>query len=130
MATVLILLTVLIAILLILLVLVQPGKADMGATFGGGLGSQMGNMFGTERSKNILATATRACAVAILILILVTNKFFVGGNQEVQNKIITEGQAASSMRTTAPQAKMPGQAQEGQQQMEQKQAQPAEQPKK
>ncbi len=116
MAVFLVILTILIAILLILLVLVQPGKADMGATFGG-LGSQMGTMFGTERSKNILAQATKICAAAILVLVLVTNKFFIGNNNEAVNKIITEGQAATTH--TAPQPKMPtGTAQPAQEQQQ------------
>ncbi len=122
MAVFLILLTIVFAILLILLVLVQPGKADMGATFGG-LGSQMGTMFGTERSKNILATATKVCAVAILVLVLVTNKFFVGGNDKAVQKIVTEGQSSSVMQS-APKPKMPAEAQPAQEQ------QPAQQEKK
>lgn len=113
MAVFLTLIIIVVAILLILLVLVQPGKADMGATFGG-LGSQMGNMFGNERSRNILATATKVCAGIIMLLVLVTNKFFVGGNDNVQ-KIITEGARTSAVQN-APKPKMPAQVQPSEEQ--------------
>ena len=112
MTTLVMLLIILASAFVILLVLLQPGKADMGATFGGGIGSQMGSMFGTEKTKNILATATKVAAVLILLLTLTTNKFLVGGNNNSGSvkKIITEGKSvnmksapATQMPTAAPQ---------------------------
>ncbi len=110
MTTLVMLLIILASAFLILLVLLQPGKADMGAAFGGGIGSQMGSMFGTEKTKNILATATKVIAVIILLLTLTTNRFLVGGNNGSGNvkKIITEGKSLNMK--SAPATQMPAAA--------------------
>ncbi len=106
MTTLVMVLMILAAAFIIILVLLQPGKADMGATFGGGIGSQMGSMFGTEKTKNILATATKATALFILLLALGTNKFLVGGNYNTpaEQKIVTEGQTFNMKAAPATQA--------------------------
>jgi len=79
------------AVLMIAVVLLQPGKGDLTATFGG-ISSQMGSVFGMQRANDMLAKITKWLAAIILILILLTNKFFVGGNETTQQvKPVTEG---------------------------------------
>jgi protein translocase SecG subunit len=79
------------AILLIAVVLLQPGKGDLTATFGG-LSSQFGAVFGMQRANDLLAKITKWIAAIILILILITNKYFVGQDTYVeQKKPVTEG---------------------------------------
>ena len=105
MITLLMILSIFAAILMIILVLLQPGKADMGSAMGG-FSSQMGSVFGMQKSANILATITKVLAGVILVVILSTNKFFLpnsSGTTQVK-KVITEG-----VNMTAPPL-MPGQA--------------------
>lgn len=92
------------SIFMVAIVLLQPGKADIGATFGG-IGSQMGTLFGASKTKNILATATKWCAIIMMILVLATNKYLVGGGPDSQvQKIVTEGQAVNMQAAPASQA--------------------------
>lgn len=94
MLTLIMLLLIVAAAFLIALVLVQPGKADMSAAMGG-ISSQMGSMFGMQKSVNILAKITKVVAVIILFVILATNRFIVpnSSTHNVQvKKVITEGQ--------------------------------------
>lgn len=67
---------ILISIVLIGLVLLQPGKGDLSATFGG-FSSQMGSMFGTRKTMDFLAKLTRILAVVILLVILFINKIIL-----------------------------------------------------
>ncbi len=107
MITLLMILSIFAALFLILLVLLQPGKGDMSAAMGG-FSSQMGSVFGMQKSANILATITKVTAGIILVLILATNKFFLtnAGSGEPVKKVITEGQ---NINLNAP-PQMPGQA--------------------
>ncbi|ROL62428.1 preprotein translocase subunit SecG [Bacteroidetes/Chlorobi group bacterium ChocPot_Mid] len=91
MYTVLIILILFGAILMIAVVLLQPGKGDLTATFGG-LSSQFGAVFGMQRANDLLAKVTKWIAAIILILILLTNKFFVSQDTvKEQLKPVTEG---------------------------------------
>jgi preprotein translocase subunit SecG len=107
MLTLLMILSIIVAIFLIILVLLQPGKGDMSAAMGG-FSSQMGSVFGMQKSANILAVVTKVLAGIILVIILATNKFFISntGSSEPIKKVITEGQ---NINMTAP-PQMPGKA--------------------
>ena len=67
----------LLAIILIGAVLIQPGKADMASGMTG-IGGQLGSMFGSRRTADTLTKITIGIAGAILLLSIVTNKFFLG----------------------------------------------------
>lgn len=81
-------LLIIISSLLILVVLLQPGKGDMLAGIGGGLQSNLTSMFGTRRTMDLLMKITIGLAIAILVLTVVTNKFFVGQNENAPKPII------------------------------------------
>lgn len=74
--------------LLILVVLLQPGKGDMLAGLGGGLANNLSSMFGSRRAMDLLMKITIGLAAAILVFTLLTNKFFVGQNQDVPKPLI------------------------------------------
>lgn len=88
------------SILLIAVVLLQPGKGDLSATFGG-ISSQMGSMFGMQKTANILTRITKALAIAILVLTLFANKFFVGTGDYAPNELkpVTEGASKPAAAT-------------------------------
>jgi len=122
MGTLLIILCGLAAALLIIAVLVQPGKGELSATMGG-IGSQFGSMMGMRKAADFLQKFTIGLAIAIFVLTLLVNKFFLS-NTEVTRKPVTEGQ-----ETTAPAAmpmQQPAQQQQSQPAQEQ-QSQPAQQ---
>ncbi len=85
-------LIILISLFTIIVVLLQPGKGDLTATFGG-LSSQFGSMFGMQKTKNILTTTTKVLVGALFLLALIVNKFFVGSVTDTHQAIkpITEG---------------------------------------
>lgn len=64
---------ILAAILLIAVVLLQPGKGDLSASFGG-LSGQFGTMFGMRRTMDFLMKFTIYLAGGILLVSLLTNK--------------------------------------------------------
>jgi len=81
------------SIFMIAVVLLQPGKGDLTATFGG-LSGQFGTMFGMQKTKNILSTITKVLAVIIFVLALLVNRFFVGSTTTIEGqavKPVTEG---------------------------------------
>ncbi len=90
------------AILLIVAVLVQPGKGDLSAQFGG-MGGQFGSMFGMQRTANFLTRFTQILALVLIVMILVSNRFFIGNGtlEDVRPKSATEG---AKVPTAAPQA--------------------------
>lgn len=90
MLPILLILSILTGILIIVLVLLQPGKGDLSATFGG-ISGQFGSMFGMQRTADFLSKLTKYLAIAMLLLILLTNKFFLGGPKIEQVKPVTEG---------------------------------------
>lgn len=85
MYTVVAILGIIASLLLIVVVLLQPGKGDLSASFGG-LSSQMGSMFGMQKTANLLAKITQGIAAFILVLALATNLFFIKGEQQQQIK--------------------------------------------
>lgn len=89
---------IIISIVLIVAVLIQPGKGDLSASFGG-LGSQFGSMFGMQRTVDFVQKLTRWLAVAILVLVLMANKFFLGP-KTTEVKPVTQG--AKPPGTMAP----------------------------
>ncbi len=104
---------ILLAIALIAVILLQPGKGDLSASFGG-LGGQFGSMFGMQKTMGILAKTTRIIAIIILVLVLFVNKFFVAQDQEVERKAVTEGAKPASGNISPPPVSAPG-SDEGQQ---------------
>jgi len=78
------------AILIIVAVLLQPGKGDLTATFGG-LSAQFGAVFGMQRANDLLAKITKVIAAIILILVIASNKFFIHTEQVAQQKPVTQG---------------------------------------
>ncbi|MFH1050677.1 MAG: preprotein translocase subunit SecG [bacterium] len=103
------------AVLMIAVVLLQPGKGDLTATFGG-LSSQFGAVFGMQRANDLLAKVTKWIAAIILVLILLTNKFFVSQESvEQQLKPVTEGASVPTQQqmpgalTPPPVSPQPGQ---------------------
>jgi protein translocase SecG subunit len=99
------------SVMAVIVVLLQPGKGDLTATFGG-LSSQFGSMFGMTKTKNILTTITKVIVGVLFVLALLVNKFFVGsvGSSEQQViKPMTEGaKAPASNMTPPPVQSMPG----------------------
>ncbi|MGE5480524.1 MAG: preprotein translocase subunit SecG [Chloroflexota bacterium] len=98
---------IIIAILLIGVVLLQPGKGDM-MTGMGGLTNTFSSMFGTRRATDILSKTTIGLALAILLISLLTNLFFVGGG-ETAPKPVTEGVELPSAPANPGQALPPAQ---------------------
>lgn len=119
MYTVFVILTSLLAVLLIAVVLIQPGKGDMAAGFGG-VGMGLGSMFGNRRATDLLTKITIGLAASILLLSVVSNKFFTNTTAEEVNPV-TQGVTPS-----APSAKVPVQQNDAPAQQNQQQA-PAQQ---
>ena len=97
-------LIILASIFLIIAVLLQPGKGDLTATFGG-LSGQFGSMFGMQKTKNILSTTTKVLVASIFVLALLVNRFFVSGvgHQTGQTvKPVTEGAKVPVGNLAAP----------------------------
>jgi protein translocase SecG subunit len=108
MLTVISILLIIIAVVLIGVVLLQPGKGDLTATFGG-FSSQMGSMFGMQRTVTLLARITKILAIAIVVLTLVANKFFIthGGSEVETVKPVTEGTQIPAGPIGAPPTETP-----------------------
>ena len=101
MYSVLIIIVILLSVVSIALILLQPGKGDLSASFGG-LSSQFGSMFGMQKTLGILAKTTRVLAIIILILVLGINKFFVSQDHAVERKAVTEGVKVPSSNIAPP----------------------------
>lgn len=108
MFTVLTILAIIIGIVLILLVLLQPGKGDLSATFGG-VSGQLGSMFGMQKTADFLSKLTRILAIAILVIIVVANKLIsTGGNDKTPViKPVTEGAKAPAGNMAPPPVEAP-----------------------
>lgn len=100
MFSIILILSIIAGIVMIILVLLQPGKGDLSATFGG-LSSQFGSMFGMKRTSDFLMKLTLYVAVAILVLAIAANKIIYGGPKMEQIKPVTEG-AKAPINTMAP----------------------------
>jgi preprotein translocase subunit SecG len=121
MFTVIVILSIIAAILLILVVLLQPGKGDLSASFGG-IGSQMGSMFGMQKTANILAKITKYLAAFIVIMAILVNKFFIEPDEaEFKNPSVMGRNVGEVQRSVTPEQQAPQQAVPGAQQQ---QAQP------
>jgi len=96
----LIILMMIISVLLILVVLIQPGKGDMISGMGG-LTNQFTSMLGTRKAMDLLTKITIGFAAALLVLAVVTNKFFLPRNVNFV-KPVTEGAAVPQTLPTKP----------------------------
>lgn len=95
------------SLLLIGVILLQPGKGDMLSGMGG-LGGQFTNILGSRRATDILSKITIGIAASILILSVVTNKFFVGGTGTEGPRPVTEGVVMpKTVPTSSEQTKIP-----------------------
>lgn len=105
-------LLILLSIFAIVVVLLQPGKGELTATFGG-ISSQFGSMFGMQKTKNMLTTTTKVLIGALFLLALIVNKFFVGTTTDQQRivKPITEGAQIPSGNIAPPPVKTMPEAQ-------------------
>ncbi len=75
---------IILSLLLIGVILLQPGKGDMISGMSG-LGGTFSNMLGSRRATDLLSKITIGLATVIILLTVVTNKFFVGAEQKVQD---------------------------------------------
>ena len=99
-------LMIIISVLLIVVILLQPGKGDMISGMSGLTGT-FSSMLGSRRAVDMLSKITIGLATAILLLSVVTNKFFLN-NSVVAAKPVTEGVAIpQTVPTNAVQPKMP-----------------------
>lgn len=121
---------VLAGILLVAAVLIQPGKGAGLSGFGGATG-QLSNMFGARRTSDFLQKFTIGLALGIIVLAIVTNKFFlstptdaVGGTGEERTPI-TQGAAKPAAQPAQQQMQQQQAPAQGQQQAPQ--GQPAQQ---
>jgi len=109
MYTFLLVLIILIAVLLIAVVLIQPGKGGDMITGMGTIGGSMSSMFGSRKAADLLTKTTIGLAVALMFLVIVTNKFFVGSPVEIVRPI-TEGVAVPTQTVPAPAPVIPAPA--------------------
>lgn len=92
------------SLFLIAVVLLQPGKGDLTATFGG-LSGQFGTMFGMQKTKNILSTITKVLAAILFVLALLVNRFFVGSTTTGEGQVVkpvTEGAKVPASNIAPP----------------------------
>lgn len=108
------------AILLILVVLLQPGKggglAGGGSSFGSGMTGQFNTMFGARRTADFLQKFTIGLALGIIVVTVLTNKFFLpgAGSVEAERRPVTAGAPAPTTQQApipAPQQSAPAQSQ-------------------
>jgi len=107
-------LMMIISILLILVVLIQPGKGDMISGMGG-LTNQFTSMLGTRKAMDLLTKITIGFAAALLVLAVVTNKFFLPRSVNFV-KPVTEGAAVPQTLPTKPVAPITQPQQQNQEQ--------------
>ncbi len=127
MGTILTVLVLIAAVLLIVVVLLQPGKGDLSASFGG-IGGQMGSMFGMQKTANILQKITIWIAIGILVLTFFINRFFLGGERDATSyQSVMNRNRSEVMKSITPQDVKPiqQQPQATQQNQQQTQQQPA-----
>lgn len=91
----------LIGIALIGAVLIQPGKGDLSAGFGG-VGGQLGSMFGMRKTTDLLAKITIGLAAAVLILSVIVNKFLLPDNENSAVAPVMQGAQAPAAAQQAP----------------------------
>lgn len=99
------------AVLLVVAVLIQPGKGAGLASAGfGGITGQFSNMFGVRRTTDFLQKFTISLAIGIIVLIVITNKFFLdtsvnrgGGNERAPITTGAEKPALPPQQQAQPQ---------------------------
>lgn len=110
MLSLMIIIMIILSVLLIIAVLIQPGKGDMVSGLGS-IGGTFTSMFGSRRAMDKLVKFTIGLSIGIILLSLITNKFFV--NHETEGpKAVTEGVEVPS--TVPPMSNMPGKMQKQQ----------------
>lgn len=124
MFTFFVILMMIVSVLLVLVVLIQPGKGDMISGMGG-LTNTFSSMLGSRKAMDMLTKITIGFAAAIMILALVTNKFFLPSGTEFV-KPVTEGAAVPQTVPTQPVQQLPVQQQPVEQSQQPTQEQPAE----
>jgi len=107
MYTFLLVLIIFIAVLLITVVLIQPGKGGDMITGMGTIGGSMSSMFGTRKAADLLTKTTIGLAISLMLLVIVTNKFFVGSQSVETVKPITEGVSVPTQPVPAPMPVIP-----------------------
>ncbi|OGU59262.1 MAG: preprotein translocase subunit SecG [Ignavibacteria bacterium GWF2_33_9] len=90
------------SVLMIFVVLLQPGQGDMLAGLGGGLSNNLTSMFGSRKAMNFLTKITIGLAITILVLTLVTNKFFVTQELTIERPLIEGTQLPPSAPPATP----------------------------
>lgn len=101
MLTVASILLIIISVVLILVVLVQPGKGDMISGMSG-LGGAFSSMMGSRRAMDLLTKITIGLAAAIMIFSLLTNMFFVGGEENMPRPAIEKFEVPQSVPQNIP----------------------------
>jgi preprotein translocase subunit SecG len=97
---------ILVSIFLVGVILLQPGKGDISASFGG-LSSQFGSMFGMQRTTNIFTKMTMILAGALLLLTLLINRFMLAPAETQVIKPVTEGAAVPAQTSPIQQPTTP-----------------------
>ncbi len=119
-----IIISIICGILLIGAVLLQPGKGDMAAGFGG-IGGQFGSMIGQRRAADFIMKTTIGLAIAIIVLAIGANTIFkpdVGSTTASPLENVNTSGSTSAPVTPAP---APSPAQPNAQPAQQNQATPA-----
>ncbi len=101
MFTLMIIILLFLAIALIGIVLLQPGKGDMISGMSG-LGGAFSNVLGSRRAADMLSKITIGLAGVIMILSLVTNKFFLDTDVASGPKPMIEGERVPSSTPQTP----------------------------
>jgi protein translocase SecG subunit len=99
----LVILSCIAGLLLIGAVLIQPGKGDMAAGFGG-VGGQFGSMIGMRRAADFIVKTTIGLALAILVFAIAANTVFKPVKEEAASPFenIETGSSAAPAPASAP----------------------------
>lgn len=103
MFTFIVILSCIAGLLLIGAVLIQPGKGDMAAGFGG-VGGQFGSMIGMRRAADFIVKTTIGLALAILVFAIAANTVFKPVKEEAASPFenIETGSASAPASSPAP----------------------------
>lgn len=99
--TLFIILHVFICIFLVCVILLQPGKADGGITFGG---SSSQTIFGSKGAGNFLTKTTSICALIFLLTSFILTRSRI---QRYEKSVIKNEPVSSAPLTPAPKADAP-----------------------
>ena len=98
---VLLILILILSVVLIGMVLLQPSKGGGITAAFGGVGGSLGATFGQRRTLEALGKGTTYTAIAIAVLCIITNIFFVPRSQSgAGTGVVTEGSGAPVQSTT------------------------------